>query len=96
MTPVDININRSHFLGGNMKKQTKGIILVITGATLWGLGATWSDYLFKEIHIDVNWFTTARLIISGLFLLILHKVFNKNISLFSNFKSKKDIIVGLK
>lgn len=46
-----------------------GIIFVLLGASFWGIGGTASDYLFDQAHINVNWFVSARLVISGLLLL---------------------------
>lgn len=42
-----------------------GILLAIVGASFWGLGGTVSDFLFQQRDIDVNWYVTARLLISG-------------------------------
>ena len=49
--------------------RLKGILFVFFGASFWGVGGTASDYLFEHAAIDVNWFVTTRLVISGLLLL---------------------------
>lgn len=54
--------------------RLKGIILAIVGACLWGLGGTVSDFLFKYKNINVDWYVTARLVVSGIFLLIMYKL----------------------
>ncbi len=54
--------------------RLKGIILAIVGACLWGLGGTVSDFLFKYKNINVDWYDTARLVVSGVFLLIMYKM----------------------
>src|SRR5699024_287606 len=53
----------------NTDKRMIGIIFVLLGASFWGIGGTASDYLFEHAGINVNWFVSARLIISGLLLL---------------------------
>ncbi|MDQ0252765.1 drug/metabolite transporter (DMT)-like permease [Evansella vedderi] len=46
-----------------------GFFLVITGATLWGVGGTVAQKLFQQYGVDVNWLVTTRLLIAGLLLL---------------------------
>lgn len=53
----------------------KGLIFVIIGAVLWGIGGTASDYIFNETPVDVNWYVTARLTISGIILLSIYTLF---------------------
>lgn len=53
----------------------KGLIFVIVGATLWGIGGTASDYIFTTTPVDVNWYVTARLTISGVILLSIYTLF---------------------
>lgn len=53
----------------------KGLIFVIIGAALWGIGGTASDYIFTETPVDVNWYVTARLTISGIILLSIYTLF---------------------
>ncbi len=48
--------------------------IAIVGACLWGLGGTVSDFLFKYKNINVDWYVTARLVVSGVFLLIMYKM----------------------
>lgn len=55
--------------------HVKGLIFVIIGAALWGIGGTASDYIFTETPVDVNWYVTARLTISGLILLSIYTLF---------------------
>ncbi|NWK85306.1 EamA family transporter [Staphylococcus sp. GSSP0090] len=71
-----------------MKQQSRylGIILAILGASFWGLGGTVSDYLFKYQDIDINWYVTARLLISGCLLLIIFKILNPRQSIFIVFR----------
>ena len=44
--------------------------------------STVSDYLFKYEGIQIDWYVTARLIISGLFLLMIFKIMNPKQSVF--------------
>ena len=55
--------------------HVKGLIFVIIGAALWGIGGTASDYIFTETPVDVNWYVTARLTISGIILLSIYTLF---------------------
>lgn len=77
-----------------MKQQSRflGIILAILGASFWGLGGTVSDYLFKHQNIDINWYVTARLLISGLLLLTIFKIFNPRQSIFIVFRNVTNTI----
>lgn len=69
--------------------RLKGILLAITGACLWGLGGTVSDFLFKHHNIDIDWYVTARLVISGIFLLIMYKMMQPKRSIFSVFQDRQ-------
>ncbi|MBG3875396.1 ATP-binding cassette domain-containing protein [Staphylococcus xylosus] len=67
-------------------------MLAIIGASFWGLGGTVSDFLFQQRHIDVNWYVTTKQLISGVFLLTIFKIMNKQRSLFSIFISKYSLL----
>lgn len=69
--------------------RLKGIILAIVGACLWGLGGTVSDFLFKYKNINVDWYVTARLVVSGIFLLIMYKMMQPKRSIFSVFQDRR-------
>ncbi|MFK3831894.1 DMT family transporter [Staphylococcus saprophyticus] len=77
-----------------MKQQSRflGIILAILAASFWGLGGTVSDYLFKHQNIDINWYVTARLLISGLLLLTIFKILNPRQSIFIVFRNVTNTI----
>ena len=87
------------FGGGNLLSHTesriKGIFFAVIGASLWGLGGTVSDYLFKYEGIQIDWYVTARLIISGLFLLMIFKIMNPKQSVFIIFKHLSHIVTLL-
>lgn len=44
-------------------------MFALLGAGCWGIGGTASDYLFSTAGVDVNWYVSARLLVSGLLLL---------------------------
>ncbi|WP_256075692.1 DMT family transporter, partial [Staphylococcus aureus] len=69
--------------------RLKGIILAIVGACLWGLGVTVSDFLFKYNNINVDWYVTARLVVSGVFLLIMYKMMQPKRSILSVFQDRR-------
>ncbi|MBO1198149.1 EamA family transporter [Staphylococcus simiae] len=69
--------------------RLKGIILAIIGACLWGLGGTVSDYLFKYQNINIDWYVTARLMVSGVFLLAIAKILNPKQSIFVVFQQPR-------
>ncbi|MEJ7541447.1 EamA family transporter [Staphylococcus intermedius] len=51
------------------QKRWFGYLLVIIGASFWGVGGTVSQWLFQHANVDVTWFVAVRLMISGLLLL---------------------------
>src|SRR5690625_472577 len=74
-----------------MNKPTRrtGILLVITGATFWGVGGTVAQKLFQQYAINVNWLVTTRLIIAGLLLLTVHSFKNDRSQIFRVWKNRK-------
>ena len=64
--------------------RLKGIIMVITGASLWGLSGTAAQQLFQQEHVSTEWLVTIRLLISGSILL-----------LFSSFGRQKSEVLGI-
>jgi len=53
----------------NFKPRTKGIILVIIGAMLWGVSGTVAQFLFQEKGFSAEWLVVIRLLVSGIILL---------------------------
>lgn len=80
---------------GYKQSRLKGILFAIIGASLWGLGGTVSDFLFKHAGINVDWYVTTRLIISGLFLLVMFKIMNFRQSIFVIFTRVSHVITLL-
>ncbi|MDQ0271451.1 DMT family transporter [Cytobacillus purgationiresistens] len=56
-------------MNSKIRNRTIGIIFVLFGASFWGIGGTAADYLFDVEQINMNWYVTTRLIISGVLLL---------------------------
>jgi len=54
----------------NFNLRTKGIILVIIGATLWGVSGTVAQFLFQEKGFSAEWLVVIRLLVSGIILLL--------------------------
>src|SRR5699024_12464231 len=73
------------------KHRLQGIMLAVIGASFWGLGGTVSDFLFQHKHVDINWYVTSRLLISGVCLLIIFKITNKHQPLFCIFLNKQSL-----
>ncbi|WP_010530202.1 DMT family transporter [Lentibacillus jeotgali] len=69
-----------------------GLILVITGATFWGVGGTVSQKLFQQYAIDVNWLVIVRLLIAGILLLVVQALRKDFSQVFSVWKNKKTAI----
>ncbi|EGQ1718037.1 EamA family transporter [Staphylococcus pseudintermedius] len=51
------------------QKRWLGYLLVIIGASFWGIGGTVSQWLSQHANVDVTWFVAVRLMLSGLLLL---------------------------
>lgn len=70
------------------KKRSIGIFLALTGASFWGIGGTAADYLFRD-GIEMNWFVTARLLLSGILLLGAQLILNNRKEVFNIWKDKE-------
>lgn len=53
-----------------MKAKHKGFLLVMIGATFWGVGGTVSQKLFQDFQVEVGWLVAIRLLIAGICLLV--------------------------
>nr|WP_263314931.1 DMT family transporter [Mammaliicoccus sp. Marseille-Q6498] len=58
--------------------QLKGTLLVMFGATFWGIGGTVTEKLFTDYHLPVSLFVAVRLTLSGFFLLLIAKFIQKH------------------
>lgn len=71
--------------------KTKGIILVITGAMLWGISGTVAQYLFQKKSFSPEWLVVIRLLVSGLILLLYAFMKNKQ-NIWAIWKSEHTIL----
>lgn len=51
-----------------MSKQTKGILLAASGASLWGISGAAAQYLFSTTTISNTWLVSIRLLVAGVLL----------------------------
>ncbi len=77
-----------------MNRPTKrtGLLLVITGATFWGIGGTVSQKLFQQYAIDVNWLVSIRLLIAGFLLLAVQGTRKDSSQILGVWKNKKTAV----
>lgn len=73
----------------NFQSRVKGIILVITGAMLWGISGTVAQYLFQQRGFSPEWLVVIRLLISGL-ILLLYALIKGNQNIWKIWESKND------
>ncbi|MHA8111427.1 DMT family transporter [Lactobacillaceae bacterium Melli_B4] len=55
----------------NKSRQRRGIILAISGASLWGISGVASQFLFSEVGLSPIWLVGIRLMIGGFLALLL-------------------------
>lgn len=83
----------------NQAARTRGLLLVITGASFWGVGGTVSQYLFQAYHIEVNWLVATRLLFAGILLLSIQFLLKDRSQIIFIWKSKRNalslVIFGL-
>ncbi len=60
-------------MSGKPSKLT-GFLLVIIGASCWGIGGAVSQRLFQEHGVSVDWLVTVRLLTAGILLLIIQSL----------------------
>ncbi|WP_201780834.1 DMT family transporter [Aneurinibacillus tyrosinisolvens] len=53
-----------------VQSRAKGIVLVLIGATLWGISGTVAQYLFQKKDFSPEWLVSVRLLLSGFILLL--------------------------
>lgn len=73
------------------KRATKGFVLAITAAVLWGVSGTLSQFLFQQREVSVEWLITVRMSFSGFLLLLLASVRDRA-SVVSIWRDKKDAL----
>ncbi|KXG09360.1 putative inner membrane transporter YicL [Anoxybacillus sp. P3H1B] len=52
-----------------VSSRAKGLIMVISGAALWGLSGTAAQVLFQEKQVTTEWLVAVRMLLSGIALL---------------------------
>lgn len=72
-----------------MAPHVKGIIFIIAGTVFWGASGVLSQHLFNDKAVTAEWLVTARLVLSGLVLLLID-VLSCRGSIFSIWRVKKD------
>ncbi|MGG0178626.1 DMT family transporter [Gottfriedia acidiceleris] len=71
--------------------RTKGIILVLTAAILWGISGTVAQFVFQRNHFSPEWLVVIRLLFSGFILLIFASLKEKR-NIVEIWKDKKDVL----
>ncbi|WP_107923903.1 EamA family transporter [Lysinibacillus parviboronicapiens] len=64
------------------KNRTLGFILVILGASFWGIGGTVAQKLFQQENIEVGWLVSSRLLLAGILLISIYKITHRKESIF--------------
>lgn len=72
------------------KNKTFGLILVILGASFWGIGGTVAQRLFQQDHIEVGWLVSSRLLLAGILLIFIYKMMHRTDSIFVIWQTKKN------
>ncbi|MCS0653119.1 DMT family transporter [Cytobacillus firmus] len=71
------------------RSRSTGLLLVIFGASFWGVGGTVAQKLFQEFGISVDWLVTARLLVAGVLLLAVQFLLKDRSQVFGVWKNKK-------
>lgn len=74
------------------RRFIKGIVMAMSGAGLWGISGVVVQRLFDPYQFDPGWLVNIRLLIAGAMLLMMSIIFQKDDSVFSIFREKKDRI----
>lgn len=72
------------------KNRTMGFLLVILGASFWGIGGTVAQKLFQQDDIEVGWLVSSRLLLAGLLLLAIYKITYRHDSIFVIWRTKQN------
>ncbi|WP_374720582.1 DMT family transporter [Parageobacillus toebii] len=73
-----------------VSNRIKGLMMVITGATLWGLSGTAAQVLFQDMQITAEWLVVVRMMIAGSALLLFAVC--KRMAIFSIWTDIKSIV----
>ncbi len=72
------------------KMRTKGIIMVIAAALLWGVSGTVAQYLFQKRGFSPEWLVVMRMLMSGVILLA-YSYIKGNRNIWNIWRSKHDM-----
>jgi len=72
------------------KSRAFGLMLVILGASFWGIGGTVAQKLFQHERIEVGWLVSSRLLFAGILLIAIYKITHRHQSIFVMWRTKKD------
>jgi drug/metabolite transporter (DMT)-like permease len=59
-----------------------GVLLVLSGAVLWGVSGNVAQYLFHRFEVDPGWMTSVRMLSAGALLLLVSGVADRNPDVF--------------
>ena len=65
------------------------MLLVILGASFWGIGGTVAQRLFQQDNIAVEWLVSSRLLLAGILLIALYKITHRQASIFVIWRTKQ-------
>lgn len=71
-------------------KRTLGFLLVIFGASFWGIGGTVAQRLFQQDNLEVSWLVSSRLLLAGLLLIAIYKMTHRHESIFVIWRTKQN------
>ncbi|MCR6521682.1 MULTISPECIES: DMT family transporter [Lysinibacillus] len=71
-------------------KRTLGFLLVILGASFWGIGGTVAQRLFQQDNLEVGWLVSSRLLLAGLLLIAIYKMTHRHESIFVIWRTKQN------
>ncbi|SDC33316.1 DMT family transporter [Niabella drilacis] len=71
------------------KRTKRGIVLALLAASLWGISGTFSQFLFQQRNINVEWLMAVRMLVSGILLLAFSGI-KKDSDLLKIWRTKKD------
>lgn len=72
------------------KNKTIGLILVILGASFWGIGGTVAQRLLQQNNIEVGWLVSSRQLLAGVLLILIYKLMHRTESIFAIWRTKKN------
>ena len=75
-----------------MKKQLRGMLITIAGASMWGLSAVAGKYVMDVKEVDPVWMVTLRLLSAGLLLLVIALIKAKGKGLLDIWKNPKSVM----